>query len=80
MHDTLFIVFCLEPSEAQGIAYDKDRAEAHGQCSDHRIHFQTKGKIKYSGCDRDSDDIIDERPEQVLLNVSDHRLTELDRC
>ena len=57
----------LRSSESQGVRHDAYRAECHGPRGVDRVQ-QAKRR------NWDADDIIDERPEEVLFNCADGAL------
>ena len=59
-----------EKTQAQRVGDDGYRAETHGRRGDHRVQHQPVQTVKHSGGDRDTDDIVNEGPEQVLANRS----------
>ena len=66
-----------EPPEPQRVGYYEDRTEAHGESTDHRIQLQREGNEEQPCGNRDADDIIDERPEQILFDIADNGFAEL---
>ena len=68
----------LEPPQTQGIGYHEYRTKAHSKSADHGVQLPCKGKIEYACRHRNTDDVVDKRPEQILLDVADNRLTKLD--
>ena len=71
-------VFRLEEAQTERITYDKDGTEAHGESRNHRIHLQPKGGVEASGCNRNTDCIVEKGPEQVFLDVADGRFAQFD--
>ena len=61
----------LEESQTQGVGHYKHRAEAHSQRRHHRIHLQIEGCVPASGGDGNTDNVVEESPEQVFFNVAD---------
>ena len=74
----VLFIFGLKPSEPQCIRYHKHRTEAHSKCSNHWIQLQCKGDKEHPCRNRNTDNIIDKRPKQILLDVSDNRFAESD--
>ena len=68
----------LEPPQTQGIGYHEYRTKAHSKSADHGVQLQRKGQIEHACRHRDTDDVVDKRPKQILLDVADNRLTKLD--
>lgn len=61
LNSSFLILNCL-PSQAQRVAYDGDGAEGHGGSGEH-------GGEEAEGGERDADDVVDERPEEVFFDV-----------
>ena len=68
----------LEEPQPQRVGDHKHRAETHRQRSHHGVHLQPEGGVPAPGGDRNADDIVEERPEQVFLDVADGGLAQFD--
>ena len=68
----------MEPTQPQRIADHKDTAETHSRCAEHGAEQQVECRIKNTGCQRNPQAVVKESPEQILLDVADHRLTKLN--
>ena len=55
-------------AEAQGVGHDENRAEGHSQGGDHGGELQPEGYEEDTRGDGDADDVINEGPEEVLLD------------
>lgn len=65
-------------AEAEGVGHHEDRAEGHGQGCQHGGELEAKGWIKETGGNWDADDVIDQGPEEVLLDHAQGGPGELD--
>ena len=57
----------IEEIQPQGIRYDRYAGKAHCRSADHRVHLvpvQTSSQ-------RDADQVVEECPEQVLVDIPD---------
>ena len=70
----------LEEVEPQGVQHDADAREAHGRRADHRRKLDAEGWIQHASRDGDADDVVDERPEKIFLDVPEHRFRQADRA
>ena len=68
----------LKQLEPQGIGDHAHRAEAHGSGGKHGVELEPEGDKQHTGSQRDSNGVVEEGPEQVLLDVADHRVGEFD--
>ena len=59
----------VEQVQPQSVADDAEARQAHGGRAEHRVQRQTERDEHTSG-QRDADDIINERPEQVFVDVA----------
>ena len=55
--------------QSQGVAHHAEAGKAHGSCTEHGVQRQPQGN-EHTGCQRNADDVIDERPEQVFMDVT----------
>ena len=55
--------------QPQSVAHHAEAGKAHGSCAEHGVQRQPQGD-KHTGCQRDADDVVDERPEQVFVDVA----------
>ncbi|KKT72542.1 MAG: hypothetical protein UW68_C0034G0011, partial [Candidatus Collierbacteria bacterium GW2011_GWB1_44_6] len=69
----------LESFKSQGIGNDGDRGEGHGGSRDSGVQNNSKERIENAGRNRDTDDVVEESPEEVLLYCSHGLFAELDR-
>ena len=70
-------VLGLEPAQAQRIAHHKHRAEAHRERAEHRVHLELEGGVEHARRDGNADGVVEERPEEVFLDVADDRAAQL---
>src|SRR5688500_10573368 len=56
-----------------------DRAECHGRAREDRAEQKSRRGKEHPRGDRDSNDVVDERPEQVLTHRAHRAARELDR-
>ena len=54
--------------QAKRIRYDTETGQTHRRRAEHRIQRQAKSD-ECSGCQRDSDDIVNKRPKKILMNI-----------
>ena len=59
----------VEQVQPQGIAHDTEAGKAHGRSPEHGVQGQAEGD-EHTGGQRDADDVVDERPEQVFVDVA----------
>ena len=57
----------IEEIQSQSIGYDRHTGKAHRSSADHRIHLESVQTCSQ----RDADQVVEECPEQILMNVSD---------
>ena len=71
----------LTEVETQRIHTYGEARQAHRRRADHRAHLKPKSQqcTVETGRQRDTDDIIEERPEQILMNIPERRPSEADR-
>lgn len=62
----------LKELEPQGIGDNAHRAEAHGGSGEHGIELESEGDKQHARSQRDADGVVEEGPEQILLDVADH--------
>ena len=70
----------MEESQAQCVHYHEKAAQAHRRRPKHRAQLPVECRIEHTCSQRNSTCIIEERPEQVFLDVADHRFAQADRC
>ena len=59
----------LEQPQPQGIGHHEHRAHGHGSRTQHGAQLQSKGRIQDTGGNGDAQGIVEESPEQVLLDI-----------
>ena len=59
----------VEQVQPQGIAHNTEAGKAHGRSPEHGVQGQAEGD-EHTGSQRDADDVVDERPEQVFVDVA----------
>ena len=69
----------LEQPQPQGIGHHEDTAHAHGRRAQHGAELQAEGRIQRTGGDGDAQGIVEEGPEEVLLDVPDGGPAQLHR-
>ena len=69
----------FEPVKTQCITYDTEAGKAHGSGSEHRVQQPSEDGIPYAGSQRDADDVIKERPKQILMDVTQGCAAQADR-
>ena len=62
----------LPAAQPQGIADHAHRRETHGGGGKHGVELPVQGGIEYACGDGNANGIIEERPEQVLLDIAQH--------
>ena len=62
----------LPAAQPQGIADHAHRRKAHGGGGKHGVELPVQGGIEYARGDGNADGIIEERPEQILLDIAQH--------
>src|SRR5215471_17016999 len=73
LYDALLLPqLLLHVLEQHGVGSYCDRTGAHGQGPDFWCQEDTEG-IEHTCCNRNSNQIVDGRPEQVLLHLGDRR-------
>ena len=55
--------------QSQGVTHHAEAGKAHGSCAEHGVQRQPQGD-EHTGCQRNADDVIDKRPEQVFVDVA----------
>ena len=68
----------LKELEPQGVCDNAHRAEAHGGSGEHGVELESEGDKQHARSQRDADGVIEEGPEQILLDVADYRAGELN--
>ena len=66
------VTFCavqVKQVQSQGVAHHAEAGKAHGSCAEHGVQRQPQGN-EHTGCQRNADDVIDKRPEQVFVDVA----------
>jgi len=69
-----FLDFRLEAFQPEGVAYYGDGAHGHGCGGDHGVEKDAPEGIEDPGGNGNSQNIVDEGPEQVLLDRTDGSL------
>ena len=64
--------------QPQGIGHNANAGKAHGSRGDHRVQRDTNAGEDARG-QRDTDSVVEERPEQVLVDVAHHRAGQTHR-
>ena len=59
-----------EQAQPQGVQHDADARQAHRRRADHRRELHAEGGVEYARRERNADDVVEERPEEVLLDVT----------
>ena len=59
----------LAQVQPQGVGHHAEAGQAHGRRAEHGIQCQAKGHKAACG-QRNADDIVDKRPEQILVDIS----------
>ena len=67
----------VEQVQAQGVAYHAEAGKAHGSSTEHGVQRQAEGDEHACG-QRDADDVVDERPEQVFVDVAQGSAAQAD--
>ena len=75
---SLFCHFRLKGSQAQRIAYDAYARQAHGRGAEHRRELPSGEREEHARRQRNADAVVEQRPEQVLLDVADRGARKLD--
>src|ERR1035437_4863322 len=70
----------LRSPQPQRVADDRDRAEAHGRRRNHRRKEQPEERVESPRRDRHAEGVIDEREEEVLLDVRHRAAREAPRA
>ena len=55
--------------QSQGVTHHAEAGKAHGSCAEHGVQRQPQGD-EHTGCQRNADDVIDKRPEQIFVDVA----------
>lgn len=58
---------------AEAVGDDTQTAEHHQPTCEHRIELVACEGVEYSCCYRDGDEVIDARPEEVLVDGAEGR-------
>ena len=69
----------VEQVQPQSIADDTEAAQAHRGGAEHRTQRPPEERDPHARGERDADDIVDERPEQVLVDIPEGRPRQADR-
>ena len=70
-HAALLLRLRTEPVQAQGVGNHANAGEGHGCRPQHGVQGQSQA-AEHTGGNGDADDVVDERPEQVFLDVAHH--------
>ena len=68
-----------EKAQAQGIQHDADARQAHRRRPDHGRELDAERGVEHARRERDADDVVEERPEEVLLDVAHDTARQADR-
>ena len=68
----------LEEVQAEGVADHAEAGQAHRRRAEHGIHLPAEQMNERAGGQRDADNVVDERPEQILMNVGQSRAAHAD--
>lgn len=63
-------VMHLEEIQAQGVGNHAEAGKAHGCGTEHGVQGQVEQRNPHTGSQRDTDDIVNKGPEQVLMDVA----------
>ena len=67
------LIFCrvlhLEPVKPESVRYHAEARKAHGRGAKHRVELQAEQRIPHARRQRDPNDIVNKRPEQVLMDI-----------
>ena len=75
-----FVLFCvvdLKQVQTKGIGDNAEAGQAHGSCSEHRVQRQSQGD-EHPSSQGDANGVIEEGPEQVLVDVPQSSPAETD--
>ena len=67
----------IEQIQTQGIAHHAEAGKAHGGGTEHRVQGQAEGD-EHTGRQRDADDVVDEGPEQIFVDVAQGNAAQAD--
>ena len=62
---------CGHPFQTQAVGDYRYGTERHGGSGQHRIHQDAVQRVEHAGRDRDADQVVNKRPEQVLPDQPD---------
>ena len=68
-----------EQIQPQCIRDDAEAREAHRRRAEHRIQLPSKDRIPNTCCERNTDDVVNKCPKQVLVDVAQGRPAQADR-
>src|ERR1700730_10497298 len=60
----------LDTPQAQRVGDHRDRAEAHRRARNHWAQQEPDERVEHARRDRDAQDVVDKRPDQVLADVA----------
>ena len=72
--------FGPEEPKAQGVGHHEDGAEAHSGGSQHGTQLESESGIEHTGGNGNAQDVIEESPKQVFMDISQRRPAEPDGC
>ena len=70
--------FSLEKAQPQGVGHHAEGGKAHGGGGEHGVELPAQQGKEDPGGQGDADDVVNERPEQVLADVADDRPGQAD--
>ena len=74
-----FIFFCvmnLKQIQTKGIGDNAETGKTHRSGSEHRVQSPAEDRDPYTGCQRNTDNIIEKCPEEILVDISKRCTTE----
>ena len=59
--------------QTQGVCHNAEARKAHRRRTEHRVQLPAEQRDPYARSQRNTDDIVNEGPEQILVNVPEGR-------
>ena len=63
-------IMYLKEIQSQCIGYHTETGKAHGSCTKHGVQCPSENRNPYTGCQWNTDHIVEECPEKILMDIS----------
>jgi len=70
---------CAHAPQSQAVRHHEHAREAHREAGEHRVERHAPDRVEHARRERDEQDVVDERPEEVRANRAHRAARDLER-